>query len=585
MAGSNRRLAVAAVVLPLLFLVMSGLGRAHDNLVKTTSGESELAPLCSLPDALTAHNLEVAVNGCGAGNGIDTIFFDVTGTISIDEPLEITNGLLLIQGPTFGCSGPGPCGITIDGGGTVQILTADSGTVVFLNALTFNHGFATTSPIVTNTGGGAIFADGIDLEVSDCLFVNNTVTGSAITGAAPVVPTNGGLGGAIYGNSGDVVITNSTFANNTAVGGTSVCDISPLSSSASITCDMSSATPPISFAESEGGAIYDAGATIEITNSTIANNSADSGGGFAHDGVSPTAAIKGTILQSNLGGNCGGVSDGDIGFNISSDDTCPFTQVTSSNSTDSKLNPLANNGGPTDTFALQAISPAINRIPIASCTDQFDIPLGTDQRFFGRPDVANPNTCDSGAYEFGALSPYVLNNELVQVARGSTANTDKVNIAITFTSNGDDSCDLGPDGDEDALNDGVGVALVEGTCANLPASGLFLNLFPFVVHTVNHQQYGTLFQTSSTAALQQSSEQVSARMVALPPPTGTCGKWTLNLEVSGLNTPAVGLGGGNPFALLITDFNDAESCFDITNAIVGSQTPPPPAGHRRRVRR
>src|SRR5580700_5179902 len=148
MAGSNRRLAVAAVVLPLLFLVMSGLARANDIFVNTTSGESELAPLCSLPDALTAHNLEVAVNGCGAGNGIDTIFFDVTGTISIDEPLEITNGLLLIQGPTFGCSGPGPCGITIDGGGTVQILTADSGTVVFLNALTFNHGFATTSPIV-----------------------------------------------------------------------------------------------------------------------------------------------------------------------------------------------------------------------------------------------------------------------------------------------------------------------------------------------------------------------------------------------------------------------------------------------------
>ena len=198
---------------------------------------------------------------------------------------------------------------------------------------------------------------------------------------------------------------------------------------------------------------------------------------------------------------------------------------------------------------------------------------------FGRPDAANLNFCDSGAVEVGALPPYTLNNERVQVARSSTPNTDMVNIGITFTANGDDSCDLGPLGDEDALNFGVGIALVQGTCANLPSSGLFVSLDPFVVHTVNHQQYGTFFETNG-------SEKVSARLLALPTPAGVCGEWVLNLEVSGLNTPALGLGGGNPFALLISDFVDAEGCFDITNAVVGTQTPPPPpGGHRRRVRR
>ena len=573
MTGSSRRLTLAAIVLPILFVVMSGLAQAKDIFVNTTDGESPAAPLCSLPDAITAHNIQTAMNGCAAGTGNDTIFIDVTGTISIDESLEITNGTLFIQGPIFGCSGPGPCGITIDGEGTVQILKADAGTDVLLNALTFNHGKGITSAIATNTGGGAIFADGTDLEVSDCLFVNNQAVGSD--------SFTGGLGGAIYGNSGDVVITNSTFANNTAVEGVPICVVSGLPSPLCASTD----TPPPTVGNSEGGAIYDAAATIKITNSTIANNTAGEGGGVAHDGVSPTVPIKGTILQNNLGGNCGGLTGGDLGFNISSDDTCPFTLITSSNGTDSKLNPLANNGGPTDTFALQAISPAINRIPVANCTDQSDIPLGTDQRFFGRPDFENPNTCDSGAYEFDALAPYVLNIERVQVARGSASNTDKVNIGITFTANGDDTCDLGPLGDEDALNFGVGVALVEGTCANLPASGLFLNLFPFVVHTVNRQQYGTLFQSSSTNVLQQSSEEVSARLVALPTPEDACGKWTLNLEVSGLNTGALGLGGGNPFALLISDFTDAEGCFDITNAVVGSQTPPPPHGVHRRVRR
>ena len=93
-------------------------------------------------------------------------------------------------------------------------------------------------------------------------------------------------------------------------------------------------------------------------------------------------------------------------------------------------------------------------------------------------------------------------------------------------------------------------------------------------------------------------------MVALPTPRGVCGAWTLNLEVAGLDTSAIGLGGTGPFALVITDLDgdmrksglhtaltladitgDAALCFDVTNAVVGNQTPTPP-GHRiRRVRR
>src|ERR1700688_937136 len=136
---------MAVVVLPLFFIVMYALARLHFIVVNTTDGESDLAPLCSLPDAITAHNLQAPINGCAAGNGLDTIFIDVTGTIFIDETLEITNDLLDIQGPTFGCSGPGPCGITIDGEGSVQILKADPGTIVGLFELTLADGHATTA--------------------------------------------------------------------------------------------------------------------------------------------------------------------------------------------------------------------------------------------------------------------------------------------------------------------------------------------------------------------------------------------------------------------------------------------------------
>ena len=557
MAGSNRRFTFAAIALPFLFVVMSGFAHASGIFVNTTSGESELSPLCSLPDAVTAHNIKAPVNGCEAGDGDDAIFFLVTGTILIDEPLEIAvdSGHLSINGPTFGCSGAGPCGITIDGGGTVQIIQADAGTMVFLNTLTFNHGLATTT-VDFNTGGGAVIANGTDLEIHDCLFVNNQAVGS--------IPFVGGLGGAIYGNSGTVVIVNSTFANNTAV--------------------APAETPAADgiLGESEGGAIYDAGATIKITNCTIADNIAQSGGGFAQDISSPLPGIKGTILEHNLGGNCGGVSAGDLGFNISSDDTCPFPLASSSINTVAFLDPLANNGGPTETFALETssvINPAVDRIPVASCTDQQAIPqpLETDQRLFGRPDPGNLNFCDSGAYEAGAVSPIVIapGSERVQIARNTTTlDSDKVNIGLTFTYNGDPDCDL----DEDALNHGFGIALVGGTCASIPNNGLFLGLSPFVVHTVNHESYGTFFDVNGP-------EQISARLLALPTPPGTCGEWTLNLEVSGLNTPALGLGGGNPFAILIVDGNDAEECFDVTNAIVGNQIPTPPHGARRRIRR
>src|SRR5260370_8492073 len=195
MADRNRRFTFAAITLPFLFLAMSGVARANSIFVNTTDGESDAAPLCSLPDAITAHNLEIPINGCAAGSGEDEIFIEVTGTIFIDETLEITNGILAIQGPTFGCSGPGPCGITIDGEGSIQILKADPLTLVGLFELTLADGHATTASPGTKYGtgtGGAIFADR-GQDIVDCLLRNNSAQ----------VPnmTVGGFGGATFSHT------------------------------------------------------------------------------------------------------------------------------------------------------------------------------------------------------------------------------------------------------------------------------------------------------------------------------------------------------------------------------------------------
>ena len=119
MAGSNRRLTLAAIVLPVLFLAMSGLARANIIVVNTLDGGRQPAPLCTLEDAVTAANTQAPAGGCPGGNGFnDTIDFIVTGTILLQNTLVMNNSSesLDIAGPAYG-------GITIDGQTTLEIRT------------------------------------------------------------------------------------------------------------------------------------------------------------------------------------------------------------------------------------------------------------------------------------------------------------------------------------------------------------------------------------------------------------------------------------------------------------------------------
>jgi hypothetical protein len=545
MAGSNRRLTLATIALPLLLLVFPRLARANDIFVNTLETESQPAPLCTLEDAVAAANTQMAVNGCGPGSGKDRIMFEVLGTIFTDDTLVIVDPVLHIIGPGLPCSGAGPCGITIDGGGTHQIFdTENSATndLFEVQGLTLTDGFAPGA----SSGGGAIFANGTELEVNDCLLVNNKALG-------PTTPDFGGLGGAIFGKAGTVEIVNSTLANNTAV----------------------KSSPD----GSEGGAIFSIGATLKITNTTISGNKEDFGAV-----VPKVASFKGTILANNANSNCIVNNPTDLGFNVEDDSSCNFNPAISKNNTDPKLDPdgVENNGGPTGTIALESGSPAIAFDK--DCTDQ-ESPKNTlhsDQRLYSR--VNSPGSCSSGAYEFGALAPIVLvpKSERLQIVHSSSPQSDMVNTAFTFIDNGPPSppnCDTG---DDNALN-GIEVGIVDGTCATASLnSGLFV-ILQFVPHVVNHQIYGTEFFFVPGPF----GGNVSARIVQLPPPAGACGEWTLNLELSGLNLALDGLTnpGPGPFALIIVDGDGNEGCFDINNAIVGSQIPPPKHGVRRRVRR
>ena len=109
--------------------------------------------------------------------------------------------------------------------------------------------------------------------------------------------------------------------------------------------------------------------------------------------------MKNTIVAANTLDNCdteqitGGIISSQ-GNNISTDDSCNFTKPTDKQNTNPRLGPLQNNGGPTDTRALLAGSPAVDAGANTACTPR-------DQRGVARKDGDANGTviCDIGAFE------------------------------------------------------------------------------------------------------------------------------------------------------------------------------------------
>jgi hypothetical protein len=211
-------------------------------------------------------------------------------------------------------------------------------------------------------GGSMANAAGGTLVVRDCALANNYADDA---------------GGGIY-NEGGVTVTNSTFSGNDAF-----------------------------FA---GGAIENFRGTLSVTSSTISGNGADSGAGLSIE--SGTVAVSNTIIANSLtGGDCAefeGAIVVDGGHNLVEDsmDACGLVNGTNGNlvGVDPLLAPagLKDNGGPTQTIALLAGSPAIGAGDPEVCADA---PVdGLDQRGYVRPGVGH-GQCSIGAYEADAIPP------------------------------------------------------------------------------------------------------------------------------------------------------------------------------------
>ncbi len=295
---------------------------------------------------VTVSNSQISSNTAGEGGGIynasgSTITLDsgtlVSSNTAAKRGAGITNvGTMTINESTVatnthvgGTSGDPPCaGTTSFGAG--GIFNADGGD------LTINDSEVSGNTAAFTGGGIYNYAPGTTLTVN-----RSTISGNSTTTVG---------GGIRNGNEGSVTITNSTLSGNSAVEG--------------------------------GGALQAFSGMVDLISSTLSGNTSTSGA-TALDHGPGTLNVGNSILDGSCSGTI--VSQG---HNLELGTSCGFTAETDQQNTDPMLAALTDNGGPTDTHALQAGSSAI---------DEGDCPsLLTDQRGINRPQGAG---CDIGAFE------------------------------------------------------------------------------------------------------------------------------------------------------------------------------------------
>ncbi len=373
--------------------------------------------VCTLVNAITAANTDLATVGCSAGSGTDTITLPVNSiqmlaTAAVNDLVNGATGLPLIT-----------TSITILGNGSTilraatapvfrLITVANGGNLTLVDTILRNGSAAGLLGLLGN-GGAVLNAAGGVLNLT-----NSTISGN----------TAGLLGGGIF-NSGVLNIVGSTLASNTALlsGGGLYNDLTGILGGGNCTMSGNSASGLLGQL-GQGGGLFNLG-ILNLAHCTITGNTASLGGGILNGSVLSGAAsqlglvhslIAGNTATSLLGGVLGGTEilnlltdvpgivnldsfnligqngiSGVLGTVLGATDLVPLGAL------DTILGPvLGSNGGSTLTHLLLIGSQAIDAIPAAQCL------LNVDQRGVARPQDSDGDGifgCDIGAVELPTL--------------------------------------------------------------------------------------------------------------------------------------------------------------------------------------
>jgi hypothetical protein len=352
----------------------------------------------------------------------DTISFRVPRRCTA---IKLKSGPIQI-GDDITIAGPGPGSLAVSGDNLSQVFLVAQNADVLISGLTIEDGTAANDPTDgIRDVGGAINNQG-SLTLTDTTVSHNDSatppTGGAGGGIANQLNANltlldstvsgntSYLGGGIY-NAGNLLANNSTISDNDSAGqgtgaggggiangGTATINDSTISGNTAVetgggiynfgTMTLSEST----VADNVNGGIASASKKLTLMHVTVADNSGD---GIYETVNSPK--ITASIVANNTPKNCSTdlshfVASGQ--FDLDSDGSCLFDRRTDLSDVKPFLAGLQNNGGPTDTIAVEEGSPAIGHVRRLSLCPS------VDQRGF-----LQTVPCDIGAYDGTAGPP------------------------------------------------------------------------------------------------------------------------------------------------------------------------------------
>ena len=382
-----------------LALAFPGAAGAANYVVGTTNDTAPMPADCQDGVALSSCSLRAAITTANVDSAPDTITLQAGATYALSVGSDPAFGDNNLEGD-LDVTRP----VTIEGNGAtidasalanrervLDVAMPTSGTVI-LRDLTATGGRAAPGSGTHGPGGGMnFFTSGGTVVLERVRVTGNRVLSTVST-----------QGGGVSAAGGTVEIRDSLIDGNVAEGGNPAGGI--IASGGSLTLTNSTVTGNTGSLNG-GGIVQFTGGQLHLRNSTVAGNS----GNIRRNAGAVGTVINSIVADPSSGANCtlNGTTWSTSTGNVSSSadsaaDGCAFggTSLTGVNPL---LAALGNNGGPTQTMALGAGSPAID----AGSVDTSLCPAA-DQRGVARPVDGNGDgtaACDAGAFEAPAPPP------------------------------------------------------------------------------------------------------------------------------------------------------------------------------------